>query len=210
MIFASGHSIFWRLSDETGAGHDVVSVVLADQKADEIAEVEIETEITSPLQSADKSEPHVDIEWNKKDLELFLSLLHNTFDIDNNKEQVEQIELDLTDETVLKIMHIVAAARFSKPYPGETILRPMWSLPSEPVRFKVGEKVSFNTIDGFKPGIIVSKDGEELVCVLLEDVTSPKGDNIQYERHDLLTLSKGQIFPASFSVLHANEGVTFH
>ena len=210
MIFASGHSIFWRLSDETGEGSDVVSVVLADQKADEIAEVEIETDITPALQAIDHGDSYVDIEWNKKDLELFLTLLQNTFDVDNSRDQVEQIELDLTDEAVLRIMHIVAAARFSKPFPGETIVRPLQSLPAEPVRFKIGEKVSLSTIDGFKSGVIVSKEDNNLICVLLEEITSPQGDNIRYDRHDLITLSKDQIFPASFCASQTIEDVTLH
>ena len=48
MVFASGHSIFWRLSDESGQGTDMVSIVLSNENRRETAEVEIETDILSP------------------------------------------------------------------------------------------------------------------------------------------------------------------
>lgn len=210
MIFASGHSIFWRLSDETGQGNDVVSIVLANQKEDEVAEVEIETDIISAPHKANPPEYPIDIEWTKKDLDLFLTLLRNTFSSKEAPEAEEQIELDLTDESVLHIMHIVAAARFSTPYSAEAILKAARALPSDPVRFKVGERISLDTIDGFKPGVIVALDDDEISCVLLEEVTSPAGDNIQLDRHDLIVLNKDMALPATFTNLLPGEQDQIH
>jgi len=154
MIFASGHSIFWRLTDETGEGSDVVSIVLANQKEDDTSEVEIETDIISAPHKADTPDYPIDIEWNKEDLDLFLTLLRNTFNTKTTPEQDEQIELDLTDESVLRIMHIVAAARFSIPYPAAPVIKSSACLPGEVIRFRVGERISLETIDGFKAGVI--------------------------------------------------------
>jgi hypothetical protein len=210
MIFASGHSIFWRLTDETGQGSDVVSIVLANQKEDEVAEVEIETDIISAPHKAQTPDYPVDIEWNKKDLDLFLTLLRNTFNSQTTPEQDEQIELDLTDESVLRIMHIVAAARFSIPYPAKTVIKSSQSLPSEAIRFKVGERISMDTIDGFKAGVIVAINEEDISCVLLEEVTAPSGDNIQLDRHDLIVLQKQLALPASFTTTLPGESDLIH
>ncbi|MBL4821532.1 MAG: hypothetical protein JKY98_11175 [Gammaproteobacteria bacterium] len=210
MIFASGHSIFWRLTDETGQGSDVVSIVLANQKEDEAAEVEIETDIISAPHETDPPDHPIEIEWNKKDLNLFLTLLRNTFPPRKILEQDEQIELDLTDESVLRIMHIVASARFSTPYPVETVINPDRSLPSEMVRFRVGEHISLDTIDGFKPGVIVAVNDDEINCVLLEEITSPAGDNIQLDRHDLIVLNKQFALPSIFTVNQPGESDLIH
>lgn len=210
MVFASGHSIFWRLTDETGEGSDVVSIVLANQKADEVAEVEIETDIISAPHQSDPPEYPIDIEWDKSDLDLFLTLLRNTFSVKSEQEQFEQIELDLTDESVLRIMHIVAAARFSTPYPAESVINATRSLPGQTVRFKVGERISLDTIDGFKPGVIVALNDNDINCVLLADVTSPSGDNIQLDRHDLLVLKKQWALPAAFTTTQPGDSDTIH
>ena len=207
MIFASGHSIFWRLSDETGQGSDVVSIVLANQKEDEVAEVEIETDIISAPHKAETPDYPIDIEWTKKDLDLFLTLLRKTFAA---PEQDEQIELDLTDESVLRIMHIVAAARFSIPYPAETVINSGRSFPGEVVRFRVGERISLDTIDGYKPGVIVSINKDEISCVLLEEVTCPAGDNVQLDRHDLIVLKKQFALPATFTTTLPGEFDQIH
>ena len=210
MIFASGHSIFWRLSDETGEGSDVVSIVLANQKEDEVAEVEIETDIISAPHKAEPPDYPIDIEWTKKDLDLFLTLLRKTFAAQEAPEHEEQIELDLTDESVLRIMHIVAAARFSIPYPAEPVINTGRLFPSEPVRFRVGERISLDTIDGYKPGVIVAINEDEISCVLLEEVTSPAGDNIQLDRHDLIVLNKQFALPAAFTTTLPGESDQIH
>ena len=197
MIFASGHSIFWRLTDETGEGSDVVSIVLSNQSRLEIAEVEIETDIISPPHQSSQPDQPVDIEWNKSDLDLFLTLLRNTLG-ENDAEEYEQIELDLTDESVLRIMHIVAAARFATPYPAEGVIKRSATVFGGSAEYKVGERVSLDTIDGFKPAVIVSLD-DDISCVLLDQITAPSGDNIQLDRHDLVVVEKEWILPGSLT-----------
>jgi len=209
MIFASGHSIFWRLTDESGEGSDVVSVVLSNQSRRDPAEVEIETDILSPPQQLSQPDYPVDIEWNKSDLDLFLILLRNTLGERDHSEEVEQIELDLADESVLRIMHIVAAARFATPYPAEGVIKPSQAGYTGLVEFKVGERVSLDTIDGFKPAVIVELD-DDISCVLLEQITAPSGDNIQLDCHDLVVVEKSCVLPGSLTALQPSPADSLH
>ncbi len=209
MIFASGHSIFWRLTDETGEGSDVVSIVLSNQSRREVSEVEIETDIISPPHQSMQPDYPVDIEWNKSDLDLFLTLLRNTLGEKDVTEEYEQIELDLTDESVLRIMHIVAAARFATPYQADGVVTRSQAVFGDVVEFKVGERVSLDTIDGFKPAVIVSLD-DAISCVLLEQITAPSGDNIQLDRHDLVVVEKEWILPGSLTTIQPGTTDAIH
>jgi len=209
MIFASGHSIFWRLTDETGEGSDVVSIVLSNQSRREVSEVEIETDIISPPHKSAQPDYPVDIEWNKSDLDLFLTLLRNTLGEGEGNDDYEQIELDLTDESVLRIMHIVAAARFATPYPADGVIRRSQANFGDAVEMKVGERISLDTIDGFKPAVIVSLS-EELSCVLLDEITAPSGDNIQLDRHDLVVVEKDWVLPGSLTSTQRGEADIIH
>ncbi|MCB1672264.1 MAG: hypothetical protein R3F41_01665 [Gammaproteobacteria bacterium] len=209
MIFASGHSIFWRLTDETGEGSDVVSIVLSNQSRREVAEVEIETDIISPPHQSSEPDTPIDIEWTKSDLDLFLTLLRNTLGEKDNAEEYEQIELDLTDESVLRIMHIVAAARFATPYAADGVVKRSEAVYGGVVEYKVGERISLDTIDGFKPAVIVSLD-EAISCVLLEQITAPSGDNIQLDRHDLVVVEKEWVLPGSLTTTQPGATDTIH
>lgn len=209
MVFASGHSIFWRLTDESGQGSDVVSIVLSNQNRIEVAEVEIETDILSPPQKSEQGGYPVDIEWNKTDLDLFLSLLRNTLDEREENDEYEQIELDLTDESVLRIMHIVAAARFSIPYPADDVIKPSQTNCGGSVEYRMGERISLDTIDGFKPAVIVSLD-EEIGCVLLDQITAPSGDNIQLDQHDLVVVRKEWALPGNLTTTQPGAADVIH
>lgn len=209
MVFASGHSIFWRLSDDTGDGSDAVSIVLANQNRREGPEVEIETDILSPPHSSANPDYPVDIEWNNSDLDLFMNLLRNTLEDREVSEEFEQIELDLTDESVLRIMHIVAAARFSIPYPADDVIKQSQSIFGGRVEFRVGERISLDTIDGFKPAVIVSLD-EEIGCVLLDQITAPSGDNIQLDQHDLVVVRKELALPGNLTATRPGVSDTIH
>jgi len=209
MVFASGHSIFWRLTDELGQGSDAVSIVLSNQSRREVAEVEIETDILSPPQKSAQSDYPVDIEWNKTDLDLFLSLLRTTLDEREEADEYEQIELDLADESVLRIMHIVAAARFSIPYPADDVIKPAPTNCGGSVEYRMGERISLDTIDGFKPAVIVSLD-DEIGCVLLDQITAPSGDNVQLDQHDLVVVRKEWALPGDLTTTRPGVSDTIH
>ena len=210
MNFATGHSIFWRLSDETGKGSDVVSIVLANRRKEAITEIEIETDIISVPIEVDSAQSPVDIAWDHQDLDLFLTLLRNSFPIDEKFEERQQIELDINDDNVLRIMHIVAAARFSTPYPAETVVNTKRSSIAKKASCQVGELISLDTIDGFKPGVVVSVNDKDLRCILLDEITSPVGDNIQLERHDMLILKKEWALSAAFSTTEPSKSDLIH
>lgn len=210
MVFASGHNIFWRLTDEVGKEDDLVSIVLSNEERQEIAEVEIETDIHSPpIGDSSQSEYPVDIEWDRGDLDLFVILLRNSLDTTGGLEGIEQIELDLTDESVLRIMHIVAAARFSVPYAADDIIKQPNTNCGGSVRFQMGEQISLDTIDGFKPAVIVSLD-EDIGCVLLDQITAPSGDNIQLDQHDLLVVRKEWALPGDLTTTRPGASDIIH
>jgi len=210
MVFASGHSIFWRLTDEVGEEDDLVSIVLSNAGRQEIAEVEIETDITSPpIENNSQSEYPMDIEWDRGDLDLFVTLLRNSLDTTGGLEGIEQIELDLTDESVLRIMHIVAAARFSVPYAADDIIKQPSTNCGGSVQFQMGEQISLDTIDGFKPAVIVSLD-EDISCVLLDQITAPSGDNIQLDQHDLLVVRKEWALPGDLTTTQPGASDIIH
>ena len=161
-----------------------------------------------PNKTAESDYP-VDIEWNKSDLDLFLSLLRNTLDDREDSEDYEQIELDLTDESVLRIMHIVAAARFSIPYPADDVIKHSPTNCGGSVEFRMGERISLDTIDGFKPAVIVSLD-DEIGCVLLDQITAPSGDNIQLDQHDLVVVRKEWALPGNLTTTQPGAADTIH
>jgi hypothetical protein len=210
MLLASGHTILWRLSDETGDGPDVVSIVLSKKRHHKTAELEIETDIISaPFQSASPETP-VDIAWDKKDLELFMALLRNTFPADANLQENKPLELDLNDESVLSIMHVVAAARFATPYPAETVINLHQNAARTPIVCRLGERISIDTIAGLKTCIVVAVNGDELSCVLLEEILADNDDKPQMDLHDLLVLNRAWALPDWYSELKPSHSRLIH
>lgn len=219
MIFASGHSIFWRLTDQSDEGSDAVSVVLTNSRRQALAEVAVDNETDSALRHSDTQPETIDIEWDKRDLELFLTLLRNTVSQETESvypqqadqaQEVQQIELDLNDDSVVHILQIVAAARFATPYPAEPVINAKRSLIASVPPCSVGELISIDTIDGLKPGVVVAEDDGELHCVLLDEITSPAGDNIRFDRHDIIILKRELALPGSFTHLQPGRSETIH
>ena len=212
MIFASGHSIFWRLTELQGEGSDAVSVVLTNSRRQDLAEIAVDSDSDAKAAASRTSSLRpetVDIEWDKSDLELFLTLLRNTVEVDG-AEETQQIELDLNDESIVHILQIVAAARFATPHPAEPVINAQRSLTAAHLRHEVGELISIDTIDGLKPGIVVAVQDNNLHCVLLDEITSPAGDNIRFDRHDIIVLKPEQALPGSFTDLQPTESDSIH
>jgi len=210
MIFPTGKNIYWRISDENGQGSDVVSIVLANHNDIEVDDVEIETDIiSSPFQTITPQTPIV-IEWDKKDLELFLTLVKNTFNSEADTHGPIHIELDFTDESVVTIMHIVAAAHFSTPYTATDILNVQRTLATPKKECNVGDLVSIDTIDGYKSTVIVKSDEKVFTCVLLDEITCPNGDNIRLDRHDLIIVKREWVLPAAFADVYPAESDSIH
>lgn len=197
MTLPMGNSIFWRLTDETGEGPDVVSIVLASQAQQKINEMEIETDIISAPVDSSPPEMPVDIEWDNQDLDLFLTLVSNTFQPTRDEADRQHIELDFTDDSVVTIMHIVAAAHFATPYPGQNLVNVERTLSTLKGPSGVGDLVSLDTVDGYKSAVIVRERNDEYICVLLDDVQV--SESFQLDRHDLLVVNKEWVLPAAFA-----------
>ncbi|MFM1896049.1 MAG: hypothetical protein RLZZ385_1123 [Pseudomonadota bacterium] len=200
MMIASGQNLFWRLSDSSGRGSDAVSVVLTNHPSATPAEVQIQTAISANPFPASTAAASQDIEWDQRDLELFVTLLHKTLPADTAAARGSvHIELDLSDDQVVHIMHVVAAARFASAYLAAPVINDWRSLPVLAVGCQVGDLISIDTIDGFKPCVVVADNEDTLDCILLEEITSPRGDNIRLGCHDKVILKRGWALPANFS-----------
>lgn len=210
MQLASGHTILWRLSDETGEGPDVVSIVLSKPHSNNIAEIEIETDIISAPMTGQIPETPVDIAWDRKDLDLFMTLLRNTFPADALMLGSKPLELDLHDASVVRIMHVVAAARFATPYPVDGVITDRPIAVASPTSYAVGEQISIDTIDGFKSCIVVGVDEFELNCVLLDEIVTDNDGDPHLDRHDMVILNKEFALPASFSLLTPSGSDRIH
>lgn len=210
MIFASGHSIFWRLTDESGEGSDAVSVVLTNSRNQDLAEVAVESELIPAVRESGFRTESVDIEWNKRDLELFLTLLRNILSDPQEPGEMQQVELDLNDDSVVHILQIVAAARFATPYPAEPVINASRNLSRTNSHCNIGELISIDTIDGLKPGVVVAVTEQDLHCLLLDEITSPAGDNIRFDRHDIIILKKELALPGSFTDLTPRDSDFIH
>lgn len=201
MIFASGHSIYWRLTDDRSSGADAISVVLTNSQREDLAEVTVEKEMVPAIAGTGLRTESVDIEWNRRDLELFLTLLRRTLEDPEEFNELNQIELDLTDESIVQILQIVAAARFARPHPATPIINTRRALPGGGGQAQLGELISIDTIDSLKPAIVVAVTDKDLHCVLLDEITSPGGDNIRFDRHDIIVLPRQLALPGSFTNL---------
>ena len=210
MIFPSGKSIYWRLSDETGQGLEAVSIVLTNRSDRDGDDVEIETDIISVAYQTDTPQAPIEIEWDHKDLELFTTLVKNTFNNDGQTQGTQAIELDFTDESVVTIMHIVAAAHFSTPYAAKGILNIQRTLATPRKECSVGDLVSIDTIDGYKSTVIVKSDAKVFTCVLLDEITSPNGDNFRLDRHDLIIVQREWVLPAAFADVYPADSDLIH
>ena len=211
MMIASGHNLFWRLSDASGRGSDAVSVVLTNHPSATPAEVQIETAISCSPFEAGALAKSTDIEWDQRDLELFVTLLRKTLPVEARQEgNTAHIELDFSDDQVVHIMHLVAAARFVSAYLATPVINTWRKLPASHAPCEVGDMISIDTIDGFKPCVVVAQDRDTLDCILLEEITSPRGDNIRLARHDKVILKKTWALPADFSNRLVRSNDTVH
>ena len=108
------------------------------------------------------------------------------------------MRVDLTDPAVIEIIHVVAAAGFSVAFTsGQVLQKPERPLPAFPC--DVGTFASLYTVQGFKRCVVVDTDGDDIVCVLLDDVDvmSP-GEYDTLCHHDLLLVNRQDILHPDF------------
>ena len=189
----------WRLSPDSGDGYCSVALVVSSTSLDaEFKDVTIETDILS-LSSGDSYSTREEVlEWNQEDIALFMALI-NRNKVHEMQANPGTLKIDLTDPEVIEIIHIVAAAGFGTTYtskglleesPGSTLLG----------NCEIGAIASLHTVSGFVCCVVVDLEDDDVICVLLNDVSESKpGFSEQIHRHDLLLVNRVDLLIPEFA-----------
>ncbi|MDX1490650.1 MAG: hypothetical protein R3332_05150 [Pseudohongiellaceae bacterium] len=199
MVELTGNIPFlWRLSAETSEGLCVVSMVVPYESDDDKRDLTIETSVVSFASDSSRSESEEMLEWNQDDISLFLKLV--THEQEDKRLKVnETVRIDLTDPAIIDIIHVVAAAGFGMAYSASAALLPSDGLyPAHEV--DVGSFASLNTKRGFKRCVVVDIDGDQAVCVILDEVDiASEGEFDKLNRHDLLLVNRADLLHPDFA-----------
>lgn len=188
----------WRLSAESSEGYCSVAMVVPCPPDTEVKDLTIETSVLSLSSDSTRSEKEETLEWNQEDISLFLKLV-NQKQRSNDRMMPDTVRIDLADPDIIDIIHVVAAAGFGVAFTSYGLLKqndaqfPIHSC-------DVGAFASLNTVNGFKPCVIVDVEDDDVVCVLLEDVDVKAVE--EYDRlcrHDLLLVKRMDILHPEFS-----------
>ncbi len=200
MVELTGNIPFlWRLSAESSEGFCVVSMVVPYESDDDRSDLTIETSVVSFASDSSRSETEEMLEWNQDDISLFLKLV--THEQEEKRIAVtDTVRIDLTDPAIIDIIHVVAAAGFGMAFSSGGALLPSVGLyPAHDC--DIGSFASLNTLAGFKRCVVVDVDGEEVVCVLLEDIdVESLGEYDQLNRHDLLLVKRSDLLHPDFAI----------
>ena len=207
MAGLANNELFWRLTDDTGQGLGVVTMVLPAEVYGGSNEFQLQTDVISKVKHKTSLRNAVDLKWSESDLELFLTLIKKMILPD---PETEEIALDFSEEAVVAIVHIVAAARFATPVPSDEILNEEDILTIRE-DFDIGDLVAINTINGFKNCVIVDMDSVDATCVLLDDVDVViNGECEQLDHHDLMVVNRHSLLPADFGDVVPCEDDVIH
>ena len=203
MIELSGEIPFlWRLSAESSEGYCSVSMVVPCPPETDIKDLTIETSVLSLSSDSARSEKEETLEWNQEDISLFLRLV-NQKQLHNNQPMSDTVRVDLTDPDIIDIIHIVAAAGFGVAFTSYGLLKQTDG--SYPIHnFEIGSFASLNTVNGFKPCVVVDVEDDDVVCVLLDDIDVRAID--EYDRlcrHDLLLVKRLDVLHPEFAESNA-------
>ena len=200
MVELTGNIPFlWRLSPESSDGLCAVSMVVPYESEDDRRDLTIETSVVSFASDSSRAETEEMLEWNQDDISLFLKLVAHEQD-DKRVIANDTVRIDLTDPAIIDIIHVVAAAGFGMAYSSTSILQASNGLyPAHDC--DIGSFASLNTLVGFKRCVVVDIDGEEVVCVLLEDVDVESiGEFETLDRHDLLLVKRADLLHPDFAI----------
>ncbi len=198
----------WRLSSHNNEGFCVVSMVVSFPSGEGNKEHTIETNILSLASDVFSAEEEM-MEWNEDDISLFLKLISGN-NIEKSSLTGQTIKVDLTDPATIEIIHIVAAAGFGLALPSDDVLADS-SSSLLGYDCEIGSPISINTLEGYKRCVVVDIEGEDVVCVMLDEVQiSSPGQFDAVNPHDLLLLKRHHILhpeytsqtPTKSDVLH--------
>jgi hypothetical protein len=194
----------WRLSSDNEQGFSIVSMVIPIQTGADNMEHTIQTDVVSfnnDFSSEKESIGDEVLEWNEEDLNLFLKLLAERNAV-HSAENTHTYKVDLSDPETIEIVHIVAAAGFGMALTVDDLLV---DDPGDAVRQvmdpEVGARITLHTVDGYKRGVVVSNEDEEVVCVMQDRINLQGQDNTlsDIHPHDLVVVKPHQLLPAVFS-----------
>lgn len=200
MVELTGNIPFlWRLSPESSDGLCAVSMVVPYESEDDRRDLTIETSVVSFASDSSRAETEEMLEWNQDDISLFLKLVAHEQD-DRRVIANDTVRIDLTDPAIIDIIHIVAAAGFGMAYNSSSVVKASTGFyPAHDC--DIGSFASLNTLIGFKRCVVVDIDGEEVVCVLLEDVDVESiGEFDTLNRHDLLLVKRADLLHPDFAI----------
>ncbi len=196
--FTGNIPFLWRLSPESSDGLCAVSMVVPYESDDDRRDLTIETSVVSFASDSSRAETEEVLEWNQDDISLFLKLVAHEQD-DARIIASDTVRIDLTDPAIIDIIHVVAAAGFGMAYSSSAVLQRSTGLyPAHTC--DIGTFASLNTVLGFKRCVVVDVDGEEVVCVLLEDIDVESiGEYDRLNRHDLLLVKRADLLHPDFA-----------
>ena len=164
----------------------------------EFNDVTIETDILS-LSSGDSCSTNEEVlEWNQEDIALFMALI-NRNEIYEMPANPGTLKIDLTDPEVIEIIHIVAAAGFGTTYASKGLLEesPGFTLLGN---CEIGAIASLHTVGGFVCCVVVDLEDDDVICVLLNDISEGKPSFLeQIHRHDLLMVNRVNLLIPEFA-----------
>ena len=188
----------WRLSPESRDGYCSVALVVPYTLDTDARDLTIETGILSLSSGESGSETEEVLEWNQEDIALFLALI-NQSQVHEMQGHTETLKVDLTDPEVIEIIHIVAAAGFGTAYTSKGLLRETPGL-IHLNKCEIGAIATLNTISGFVSCVVVDLEDDDVVCVLLNDISERQQGLIEeVSRHDLLLVNRVDLLNPEFA-----------
>jgi len=190
----------WRLSSDNEEGFSLVSMVIPFNSGSGSLEHTIHTDIISFIGENEQLEEEEVLEWNEEDIALFLKLLA-VRQKPLTQDSTQTFKVDLTDPETIEIVHIVAAAGFGMALSVDDLLI---TDPGDPpptiLEPDIGTPITLHTVDGYKRGVVVGNDDDEVVCVLLDSIKpDTKCDFSDIHPHDLVIVKAHQLLPARYS-----------
>lgn len=201
----------WRLSSDREEGFSLVSMVVPFHAGSQSLEHTIQTDIVSFIGDNEQLEDEEVLEWNEDDIALFLKLLAAR-QTPVEGTAAKTFRVDLSDPETIEIVHIVAAAGFGMALtvddllvtdPGDASV-----VLAEP---EIGTRITLHTVDGYKRGVVVGSEEDEVVCVLLDPIKPDRGNELSdIHPHDLVVVKAHQLLPARYSSQEPGAGDVLH
>lgn len=202
----------WRLSTDNEEGFSLVSMVIPFNSGSENLEHTIQTDVVSFTGDNETLAEEEILEWNEEDISLFLKLLSTREVVKTTTETSQTFRVDLSDPETIEIVHIVAAAGFGMALVVDDLLvNDPGELVNTTIEPEVGTRVTLHTVDGYKRGVVVGTEEEEIICVLLDPIKIDRYTDVSdIHTHDLVVVKAHQLLPARYSSPNPSAGDVLH